>query len=81
MIYAGSQAGALAAKQATDTISIVFVGVTSPVELGLVSSLSHPGANVTEPRRFHLIVNLATARSLGLTLPPSVPLRAYKVIE
>ena len=36
---------------------------------------------IDEPRSFHLIVNLATARSLGLTVPPSVPLRSDKVIE
>ena len=36
---------------------------------------------IEEPRNFHLIVNLANARSPGLTVPPSVPLRAAKVIE
>ena len=36
---------------------------------------------IEEPRSFHLNVNLATARSLGLTVPPSVPLRSDKVIE
>jgi putative tryptophan/tyrosine transport system substrate-binding protein len=31
----------------TDTIPIVFVGVTDPVERGFVANLAHPGGNVT----------------------------------
>ena len=36
---------------------------------------------VEEPREFELIVNLQAARAIGLTLPRSLLLRAYKVIE
>jgi putative tryptophan/tyrosine transport system substrate-binding protein len=34
-------------KQATTTIPIVFASVTEPVANGFVSSLSHPGGNIT----------------------------------
>ena len=37
----------LAARRATDTIPIVMMNVSDPVELGLVSSLAHPGGNLT----------------------------------
>jgi putative ABC transport system substrate-binding protein len=36
-----------AAKDNTDTIPIVFVGVTDPVDQGFVANLAHPGGNVT----------------------------------
>jgi putative ABC transport system substrate-binding protein len=33
------------------------------------------------PSRFHLAVNLRTARALGITVPPAILLRANEVFE
>ena len=47
IVTAGGTVAALAAKQATTTIPIVFGVVGDPIADGLVSSLARPGGNVT----------------------------------
>src|ERR1700738_4675564 len=47
IIVGGGSATALATKGATSTIPMVLAFGSDPVELGLASSLSHPGGNVT----------------------------------
>jgi len=47
VILASAAPAALAARTATTSVPIVFVGVVDPVRLGLVPSLGRPGGNIT----------------------------------
>jgi putative ABC transport system substrate-binding protein len=80
IIVAGHTLSALAAKQATQTIPIVF-GATAqdPIELGLAVSLSRPGYNITgmalqtselAGKRLQLIKEIVpTASRIAILLP------------
>jgi putative ABC transport system substrate-binding protein len=47
LIVATPTRPALAAKEATSTIPIVFIQVADPIQSGIVTNLARPGANIT----------------------------------
>jgi len=72
VIMAGSTPHALAAKQATKTIPIVFLSSGDPIMDGLVTSLARPGGNVTglsslTPERVGKCLELLTQAVPGVT--------------
>jgi putative tryptophan/tyrosine transport system substrate-binding protein len=63
IVTSGAAAGALAAKNATSAIPIVFAVGQDPVKLGLVESLARPGGNATG---VNFLTNELVAKRLGL---------------
>jgi putative tryptophan/tyrosine transport system substrate-binding protein len=83
IIFTATTISAVTAKVATSTIPIVFAIGSDPVKLGLVSSLNHPGGNLTgisffttqmEAKRLGLLHEFVpNAGLIGVLLNPNNP--------
>jgi putative ABC transport system substrate-binding protein len=84
IVAGGGTVSALAAKNATSTIPIVFSIGADPVASGLVASLARPGGNLTGvsiligelmPKRLELLSELVpAAKAVALLVNPNNPL-------
>jgi len=91
IMVGGGGVTALAAKQATSTIPIVFATGSDPVKLGLVASLNRPGGNITGvnslavglgQKRLQLLRDLLpTAVTIGFLLNPGSPNVPFDIPE
>jgi ABC-type uncharacterized transport system substrate-binding protein len=83
LIFTETTPAALAAKQATTTIPIVFNAVADPLGSGIVSNLARPGGNITgwsflgaelSRKRFEFLKEtVPTLTRVGLLVHPGVP--------
>ena len=84
IVVLGNTASAMAAKEATSTIPIVFRVAGNPAELGLVANLGRPGGNLTGittlglevgPKQLELMHEVVPATHVGaLLINPTNPL-------
>jgi putative tryptophan/tyrosine transport system substrate-binding protein len=77
VIVAGGDASSFAAKAATTTIPIIFSIGFDPIEIGLVTSLSRPGGNVTGVSFFSTLGTAAKRLDLLDQLMPKDAIIAY----
>jgi putative tryptophan/tyrosine transport system substrate-binding protein len=81
IVAGGGLSTALAARAATATIPVVFIGGFDPIQVGLISSLNRPGGNITgftnitaelETKRLELLLELVPAvNTVGLLVNPN----------
>jgi len=89
LVAVGGDSSALAAKQATSTVPIVFGTGSDPIKAGLIASFNRPGGNATgyalltnqmEPKRIGLLHELVPNVSLlGALINPSFPPAAQEL--
>jgi putative tryptophan/tyrosine transport system substrate-binding protein len=71
IVVGGSTPGTLAAKEATQTIPIVFLAGTDPVGVGLVESLGRPGGNVTGVTNLNVELFKKCFEMMHSSMPPA----------
>ena len=63
------------------SLTLTLRGRSGPMSAGFSRAPSLPICQYSEPTRFELVINLKTAKTLGLIVPQSILTLADEVIE
>ena len=74
VIAASNTPSALALKEITQTIPIVFIVGTDPIKIGLVSNLARPGGNITGITILNVELIAKSLELMHNLMPPGTPI-------